>query len=399
MEALLSKYPDQIPWLERHGFSVQDLIESLKWYPAQQLGEMESAPPEEREGRYATLEEVSEENFDRLEANLVKVLPIQQELIPDMSEFASCRILVISSTTDQAQQFVQRVKALRSDSIDFESTGQQTPVLTNTSDNGSICIPWTIVNKYYTADVHFEIRELQSFSGDHASEVPAIIYVWSCGEPYQDYVSTLSQKLQHHDPEVSLAVRLGGASSVPAEGKDAEDGLDEFLSSHGLEYVDGDRDGAGYLDEDRSGVPGLPRVIDALSTIMWPSLVQSAATSARKSRARELLDWARVEEADDGLRALISSNDDKEHEVGSSGADAAPKKSRMQREMDELEKWLEEDDIGRRRMDDAQAWIARDDATDGWSDIPTPMIRTPGGDQTSLALTTTSQNLLVHQWT
>ncbi len=40
---------------------------------------------------------------------------------------------------------------------------------------------------------------------------------------------------------------------MPAEGKDAEDGLDEFLSSHGLEYVDGDRDGAGYLDEDRSG--------------------------------------------------------------------------------------------------------------------------------------------------
>ncbi len=78
MEALLSKYPDQIPWLERHGFSVQDLIESLKWYPAQQLGEMESAPPEEREGRYATLEEVSEENFDRLEANLVKVLPVSQ---------------------------------------------------------------------------------------------------------------------------------------------------------------------------------------------------------------------------------------------------------------------------------------------------------------------------------
>ncbi|KAH9949343.1 hypothetical protein B0H21DRAFT_889798 [Amylocystis lapponica] len=34
------------------------------------------------------------------------------------------------------------------------------------------------------------------------------------------------------------------------------------------------------------GVPGLPRVIDALSTIMWPSIAQSDATPSQELRAR-----------------------------------------------------------------------------------------------------------------
>ena len=84
-----------------------------------------------------------------------------------------------------------------------------------------------------------------------------------------------------------------------------------------------------------AGVPGLPRVIDALSTIMWPSMVQSDTTRARKSRARELLDWARDEEGDDGLQSLIST--------GNEGPSQA-RKSRMQREMEELERWLEAED-------------------------------------------------------
>lgn len=110
---------------------------------------------------------------------------------------------------------------------------------------------------------------------------------------------------------------------------------------------------------------------------MWPSIVQSATTSARKSRARELLDWAREEEADDGLRALISTSpQDSTLDEGSA------RKSRMQREMDELERWLAEDDAGRSAMDDAQAWKARgiDDDAAGWQDMPTPTIRTPAED-------------------
>lgn len=229
-------------------------------------------------------------------------------------------------------------------------------------------------------------------------------------QPYKEHVPLLADKLQHCDPEVSLAVRLGG--DQPYE-REEEDGLDEFLLSHGFEYVDGDRagrvptqDGGSFSDEDSlgelrlptsptissnaappPGIPGLPRVIDALSTIMWPSLVQSTATTTRKSRARELLDWARQEEAEDGLRALVSPA---ENPSDAAGDAADPKKSRMQREMDELERWLEAD-AGGAKMDDAEAWERRHDGdrpgeatTDGeagWADVPTPVVRTPGAGE------------------
>ena len=49
--------------------------------------------------------------------------------------------------------------------------------------------------------------------------------------------------MQHYDPEVSLAVRFGESveAASPAEPTVDEDGLDEFLSSHGFEFVEGDR--------------------------------------------------------------------------------------------------------------------------------------------------------------
>ena len=83
-------------------------------------------------------------------------------------------------------------------------------------------------------------------------------------------------------------------------------------------------------------------MIDALSTIMWPSIVQSEATKKRKSRARDLIGWALEEEGDDGLRALIAnpSTSISADPTDTVAAAAAARKSRMQREMEELERWL-----------------------------------------------------------
>ncbi|KAK7690373.1 hypothetical protein QCA50_007031 [Cerrena zonata] len=299
------------------------------------------------------------------------------------SSAASSRILVLSSSPDQARQFVERVKAL-SDSYSQHLTDPEHPQSTvSSSDAGSDSIPWTIVNRYYTAEVHFETRTLLDFRPIHASEVPAVIYVWNQGEKYQEDVPSLASRLQNHDPEVSLAVRFTGDGTPHADKDEDEEGLDEFLSSHGFEYVDGELagrkptgDGAGFSDESSSGIPGLPRVLDALSTIMWPNLVQSETTRNRKSRARELLDWARTEEENDGLQALVASP--------ASEADAdAKKKSRMQREMEELERWLEQGDHNiekKREEDDLQAWKSAEEANI-WHDIPTPTIRTPHGEE------------------
>ena len=69
--------------------------------------------------------------------------------------------------------------------------------------------------------------------------------------------------MQHYDPEVSLAVRFGEGPSSPTPpppGED-EDGLDEFISSHGFEFVEGERDWRRptqdedrHSDEEDSGV-------------------------------------------------------------------------------------------------------------------------------------------------
>ena len=51
--------------------------------------------------------------------------------------------------------------------------------------------------------------------------------------------------MAHHDPEVSLAVRLQG--TTPSNDDQDEEGLDEFLSNLGFEFVDAS-DGASVDD-------------------------------------------------------------------------------------------------------------------------------------------------------
>ncbi|KAF7985561.1 hypothetical protein HWV62_3825 [Athelia sp. TMB] len=220
--------------------------------------------------------------------------------------------------------------------------------------NGTNIIPWTISNRYYTADVHFSLHDAKAWSSLLAYGVPAVIFVWAHGEPYKETLQYLSKELEDHDPEVSLAVRMKGSiHKTPEEDED----VDAFLSSLGFEFVDANAPDleARDIDEMAQGVPGLPRVIDALSTIMWPTMVQSQATTARKSRARELLDWARDEEEDDGLRALVDPIDeDNDTTVASSPLVDKGIKSRMQREMEELERWLEDEEALRATED---PWI------------------------------------------
>lgn len=189
--------------------------------------------------------------------------------------------------------------------------------------------------------------------------MPAVVYVWDRKEQHKEEIPELAKKLQHYDPEVSLAVRFARDSGSEG-GDEGEDGLDEFISSHGFEYVDGERgrriptgDVSSFSDEDSAGactcdlprglgthhymstgVPGLPRVIDALSTIMWPSLVQTQRTSSRrKSRGGDLLDWASIEDphGTNGEAPLLQNKD------------TTARQSRLKKEMDELESWLQDE--------------------------------------------------------
>jgi len=119
----------------------------------------------------------------------------------------------------------------------------------------------------------------------------------------------------------------------------------------------------------------------------------SASTSKRKSRVRELLDWAREEEYDEGLRALVQfSTDEPEGDTNnpSSSTDASPspqakpKTSRMQKEMDDFQRWLEENESQRVNED---PWARRDEfgsplAADSVSDAKPPTTETFFGSGT-----------------
>ena len=101
---------------------------------------------------------------------------------------------------------------------------------------------------------------------------------------------------------------------------------------------------------------------------MWPSMVQSSSPSSgsapnRKSRARELLDWARQEEYEDGLCALVQSPIEGPDNLPPSvntppSSQKGPKTSRMQKEIDDFERWLEEDESQRVNED---PWARRDE--------------------------------------
>ena len=159
---------------------------------------------------------------------------------------------------------------------------------------------------------------------------------------------------------MALAIALG---HEPPHHDDPPEGPDSFLADHGFEYIDGERtrrldmastseendqDNAGDDDDD---VQGLSRVVDALSTIMWPTMVREQENNnKRKSALRpSLFDFD-----DHALLAAEGAQDENEDEEDTlaalMAADAADqgapqtRASRMRREMAALERWLVENE-------------------------------------------------------
>lgn len=86
-----------------------------------------------------------------------------------------------------------------------------------------------------------------------------------------------------------------------------------------------------------AGIPGLPRVLDALSTIMWPSMVAASSSSSKlglNTRNKRDWEWAR------------GSRDDNDDAASPLGGLLRGGGSRRDEEMKELTRWLEDDDGG-----------------------------------------------------
>ena len=67
-------------------------------------------------------------------------------------------------------------------------------------DSEDTCIvPWTIVNKYYSADVHFQIQTVNDWGAELACwHAPAVIFVWTHGEVRLDKIKSKHSYLRMH---------------------------------------------------------------------------------------------------------------------------------------------------------------------------------------------------------
>ncbi|KAJ7147046.1 hypothetical protein C8R43DRAFT_1011638 [Mycena crocata] len=261
---------------------------------------------------------------------------------------ATCRILTVSSTLSCAVGLVDRVCNLRNFKPGEAATptpeaSTSTPAPTPIPEphpsglGESTRVPWTISNKYYSADVHFAAHTITGLAPHVVRNVPAVIFVWAKGEAYKHHVERLAGDVSGYEPEVALAVRVAALGDAEAGNEDDDDEeedaeIDEFLSSNGFEFVDASEETPVSEDPEEygsfsQGIPGLPRVLDALSTIMWPSMqAQAPKASGLPKLARRDFDWAQ------------NSQDDLSPIGGLGHAES------KQQEMEVLTRWLEEDD-------------------------------------------------------
>ncbi|KAG9019264.1 hypothetical protein FRB90_004533 [Tulasnella sp. 427] len=192
------------------------------------------------------------------------------------------RILVVASELSTALGLIDKIV----------STSPATPnnkyeAIEDLDNEGSI-VEWNISNKYYDAKVHFlaktpslpPAKPLWPPETDQ-DKVPAIIYVFSDGELYQERFLSLKSAFDEHEAEITIAARL----PCPDGNDDQDETLTEeeisnFFSDHKFEFVDIPANSAdGPSPVDPHDTNGLSRVVNALSTVMWPTLIRKPRTA------------------------------------------------------------------------------------------------------------------------
>ncbi|KAJ3801513.1 hypothetical protein GGU11DRAFT_768859 [Lentinula aff. detonsa] len=302
-------------------------------------------------------------------------------MIPSPTLSTSCRILTVSTSLDRAVSFVQQVQTL-SESDDNAQNCDNDNLMQEVQENevgkpetlDEKAVPWTISNKYYSAQVHFLARTIKGLAPAHLKDVPAVIFIWKKGHAYKHHIQRICQDrdLNGSEPEVSLAVRIDSRQQLGAteeefelsetDEEEFEDSaeIDGFLSSKGFEFIDIPASG-GHEDEDvlAEAIPSLPRVLDALSTIMWPSMQASTKRQNRLQRSGQdqqstsfeedrsgddaLLDWA--QNSFDQIDNIDLDIEDEANLVSTqTPVSRVVHQTRMRKEMEELRRWLEEEE-------------------------------------------------------
>ncbi len=116
-------------------------------------------------------------------------------------------------------------------------------------------------------------------------------------------------------------------------------------------------------------IPSLPRVLDALSTIMWPSMQTSVATSKKSSRPNQrgaaFLEWAQS-----SFDTTELSPDEADFTVPALAPLRTPDK--VHTEMEELARWLEDGEKEDPWKTSDMSFSPTDLETEGWGDHVSP---------------------------
>ncbi len=216
---------------------------------------------------------------------------------------------------------------------------------------------------------------------------------------------------------MALAIALG---HEPPHHDDPPEGPDSFLADHGFEYIDGERtrhlekmalasasEENGEDSDDEDDVQGLSRVVDALSTIMWPTMVRKQANNDRSSgkQKNELLRPSLFDFDGDDDDVLLADDDEETTLAALMEADAveqgAPqtRASRMRKEMQALERWLVEneelhekelggsDDVDDNDDEDEDEGEDEDHEHDSSGDVPPPSLQVSASAAPSMQAT------------
>ena len=73
----LGESPSLRRWLEQHGFSSEQLIQYLRWNPAEQMRQIRTMDPERRARHATQLHRENRRNLRRMEDNLAKALLVR----------------------------------------------------------------------------------------------------------------------------------------------------------------------------------------------------------------------------------------------------------------------------------------------------------------------------------
>jgi len=177
------------------------------------------------------------------------------------------------------------------------------------------CVPWTINNKYYKADVQFWIdaanpKESNEETKKHWKEIgnviEAFIFVFDKYKPesFED-IKKWNEIINDFDINVKLCIGKPSNKKTESDKKKLEkfyDDIENWTIENDFEYIDFEN-----TEETEEGKNGIARAIEALETNMWENAIMKKGNEKDEESDE---DKKLMEEVEDLRNKLFSKLDD-----------------------------------------------------------------------------------------